>query len=107
MTLAPSIVLIFYHNRAVIVKESNDICLCIFSVEIGCIIVLYSEYACMIVKKFKSVALLDEVSVGTKKTDRRSGLEKLLNYFSYFSIGKINDSVVFSHFKILVVDKNI
>ena len=70
LTVAPSIILIFYHNRAVIVKKSNNICLSIFSVEIRCIVVLYSEYACMVVQEFKSITLLDEVSVGTKKPDR-------------------------------------
>ena len=36
----------------------------------------------MVIEEFKSVALLNEVSVRTKKPDRRSGLGKLLNYCS-------------------------
>ena len=40
VTLTPSIVLIFYNNCPSIVKKSNNVCLCIFSVEIRCISLL-------------------------------------------------------------------
>ena len=42
-----------------------------------------------------------------EKPDRRSGLEKLLNYCSQFGIGKINNSVGFSYFYILITIKSI
>ena len=39
----------------------------VLSVEVSRSVVLNSEYTCVVVQEFKSIALLDEVSVGTKK----------------------------------------
>ena len=94
LTLAPSIVLMFYHNCTGIVKKSDNICLSVFSVEIRCIVVLYSEYASMVVQEFKSITLLNQVAVKTKKPDRRSGLEK-----SSFSLLLLHHSVVCLHLR--------
>ena len=47
-------------------------------VKVSRFIILYSEYSSMVVQELQAVTLLDEVSVRSKKTDRQSGLEKLV-----------------------------
>jgi hypothetical protein len=81
LEVTPSIVYIFYHNQTGTVKYGNNITLSVLSVEVGRIIILNCKYARMVVEEFKSVALLDEVPVRSKKPDRRSGLEKFCLIF--------------------------
>ena len=61
--VAPCVVLIFYHNCAIIVNKGYDIPLTVPAVEISVSVILYADNSRIIVDKFKPVALLDEPAV--------------------------------------------